>query len=333
MGDILYCTDNHLKRPVVMKLLKSSEEDRRLIDEQKALIQLRSKHVVELFDVVNVTVNNRNKAALVLEHIDGNDLKPDSYDEDEHYLRTLWQIACGLKDIHKSGVIHRDIKPNNIRQDANGVIKIFDFGLARSTNNAKTGIVIGTIGYMAPELWQRTTPIKFDQSIDVYAFGLTALHLLGVNVPAEFFYQPPMPIVSGWLDNRLIELPTKLTTMIEKCLSYNAENRPQIVEVEALLKRYLLENSHKALIVMNGSSYELSEQSPTATVRFGIVGSITIHYDGLDFKVTTFEDIVTINNQPVKNGQVLFGASVITIGNGNNRAFATFDISNPEVLS
>ena len=56
MGDIYACLDNHLNRKVVFKVLKPGQENRRLLDEQKALLQIRSKHVVQLFDIVEVEV-------------------------------------------------------------------------------------------------------------------------------------------------------------------------------------------------------------------------------------------------------------------------------------
>ncbi|UQQ18148.1 protein kinase [Salmonella sp. WGH-01] len=76
-------------------------------------------------------------------------------------LKKLWQIACGLSDIHSAKVIHRDIKPNNIRVDENKIVKILDFGLARTSGTeAFTHSVIGTLGYMAPELWKRKTLVS-----------------------------------------------------------------------------------------------------------------------------------------------------------------------------
>jgi serine/threonine protein kinase len=74
MGDVFECIDNHLDRKVVLKLLRSGEENRRLLDEQKALIKLRSKHVVQLHDIIKVN-KNPLQIGLILEHIEGHDLK------------------------------------------------------------------------------------------------------------------------------------------------------------------------------------------------------------------------------------------------------------------
>jgi serine/threonine protein kinase len=129
MGDIIQCHDMHLDRTVVLKTLQAGVDSRRLLDEQKALAKLRSKHVVQLFDFTEVSTGSGKVLALVLEHIEGNDLVVGSYTPNAAYLKVLWQISCGLSDIHAAGVIHRDIKPANIRLDREGVIKILDFGL------------------------------------------------------------------------------------------------------------------------------------------------------------------------------------------------------------
>lgn len=190
MGDILICKDNHLDRDVIVKLLKDGEEERRLLDEQKALLKLRSKHVVQLYDLIDITVSEKTKKGLVLEYINGVDLNYNPSESHPEKLKKLWQIACGLSDIHSAKVIHRDIKPNNIRVDENKIVKILDFGLARTSGTeAFTHSVIGTLGYMAPELWKRKN-ISFDQKIDVYAYGVLVLDLFGIEKPDELYEHP-----------------------------------------------------------------------------------------------------------------------------------------------
>lgn len=127
MGDIIECIDVRLDRKVIIKKLKDGEEERRIIDEQQALIHLRSKHVVQLFDVVSVNDGGGAKTGLVLEYIEGENLDWNGFVQDFNFIKTLWQIAFGLTEIHSAGIIHRDIKPNNIRVDTEGVVKIIDF--------------------------------------------------------------------------------------------------------------------------------------------------------------------------------------------------------------
>jgi len=191
MGEIIECIDLHLQRRVIIKRLQADIEARRLLDEQRALAKVRSKHVVQLYDIVELTDRRKTEKAIVLEFIEGNNLGINSFKPDRDYLKVLWQIAGGLKDIHAAGVIHRDIKPDNIRIDVEGVVKIIDFGLARSTVDAKTRSIIGTPIFMAPELWGDET-ISFNASIDVYAFGATSLALL-TSSPPEGAYQTASP--------------------------------------------------------------------------------------------------------------------------------------------
>ncbi|MCL9824594.1 serine/threonine-protein kinase [Ralstonia solanacearum] len=330
MGDIHFCVDKHLQRDVVLKIIKDGEEERRLLDEQRALIRLRSKHVVQLFDVISLE-DRGGKTALVLEFIPGKDLQIGQYVPGDEYMKILWQIACGLADIHTAGIIHRDIKPQNIRLDGNGVVKIIDFGLARRHgHDAHTKSIIGTLGFMAPELWGGST-ISFDAAIDVYAFGVTALALLNVPAPSEIFERPPQPVRAGALAALRGSLPDALVTIIEQCLSHKPSDRPTMRSVEEVLRLHLLYGKHRALMVMGGKAHELSASSKKVTLTYGVIGSIEIGYDGFRFSVLAFSGTVSINNEPVGVGSVMPECCVITFGGHPVRSFVTFDVSNPEV--
>ena len=333
MGDIYECTDNHLKRRVVLKMLKDGEENRRLLDEQKALIKMRSKHVVQLYDVISVREKSVTKTALVLEYIDGVDLKSGSVEPGKKHLNTLWQIASGLVDIHHEGVIHRDIKPNNIRVDADGVIKILDFGLARNTGTeAQTISIIGTPGYMAPELWGDTS-VSFDQAIDVYAFGLMALTLINAKIPDELCQRPPKPLPSGMLSGIFTSMPVDVVEVLESCLSNDPKHRPAMTVVESILRRHLLENRHRALLVLGSKTHEINAKKPSVNVRSGDLGAIDINYNGLVFTISSFTGNVFVNNMTINVGDELPRCCVITFGlRESARSFVTFDVSNPEVM-
>jgi len=333
MGDIIQCTDNHLNRPVVLKMLQDGEEDRRLLDEQKALIKVRSKHVVQLYDVIKVTTPSGAKTALVLEHINGSDLTPSSFSPNTAYLKTIWQISCGLVEIHSEGIIHRDIKPNNIRVNVDGVVKILDFGLARPKGlEARTVSIIGTPGYMAPELWGKST-ISFDQAIDVYAFGVTALALITENVPSELLQRPPASINNGVLPTLLAGVPHDVIEVIEKCLSYTSADRPCMTDVEETIRRHLLRGRHRALLILGSKTHEINTTSPQATVNVGTLGSMGIAYDGVYFTISSLSGQVSVNNKVQVIGGELPACCVMTFGTGRDRKFVTFDVSNPEVTA
>jgi len=332
MGEVIECMDIRLNRRVVIKKLRDEQEERRLVDEQRALIYLRSKHVVQLFDIVSIRDGWQNKTGLVLEYIDGETLDWDGFYPDECFLKTIWQIASGLTEIHSAGIIHRDIKPNNIKIDKEYIVKIIDFGLSRKEGNeAKTRNIIGTLEFMAPELWSTPT-ISFNNAIDVYAFGVTALALLGVTLPNALQQAPPRKISPGDVSGKLPNLPSKVATLIEKCVSYDPEDRPQMSEVRNELERHLLFDKHQALLIIGGEAHEINSTNRIASFRLGSSTSIEITYNGYVFKVSSISGRVDANNKPLFVGSTMPGCAVLTLNSENSRAFVTFDISSPEVI-
>lgn len=283
MGEVIECTDLHLKRKVIVKRLQVGVAERRLLDEQKALAKVRSKHVVQLYDIVDLNDRVRGEKAIVIEYIDGQNLQIASYKSDRQYLKILWQIACGLRDIHAAGVIHRDIKPQNIRLDTEGVVKIIDFGLARSKADAKTSGAIGTPAYMAPELWGHNT-VSFDQAIDVYAFGVTAMALLTSKLPNALATMPPGDVSLASASAILNGAPSDVIDAIHACLRRDSTKRPSMQDVQAILARQLLKDQHRALAVMNGQLHLLDQTNRTMNLKLGTVASISIVYDGFDFR-------------------------------------------------
>jgi serine/threonine-protein kinase len=176
-SDVSFCHDKHLQRRIAIKTIKEFSELERLKDEISALLQLRSKHVVQVYDIVKNPANT--SFGIVMEYIDGLDLfnTAEHTKSDTQLLKILWQIASGISDIHKAGLIHRDIKPNNMKLDSEGILKIFDFGLSRNEGiDAVTIGFKGTLGYSAPEQFLNTK-VEFTSAIDVYAFGATALSM------------------------------------------------------------------------------------------------------------------------------------------------------------
>lgn len=334
MGDVIQCRDTHLDRAVVIKSLQPGVETNRLLDEQRALSKLRSKHVVQLFDVVQLEQPSGASSGLVLEYIAGSDLRYAGLTVDHAYTRTLWQIASGLRDIHAAGVIHRDLKPNNIRVDLEGVVKIIDFGLARSTGlDDRTRSIIGTPIFMAPELWGETT-ISFSTSIDAYAFGVTALALVSTAVPAALQERPPQPVNRQDAAAILAGLPDYLIDLIVSCLAANPADRPTMAAVAAAMEKHLLYKRHRAIAVINSQPKTLDAASSSIAMKVGNDRAMTVRYDGHGFVVSEVTGPVYVNNAAAKAGNLIPGCCVITFGNvSGQRTFVTFDISNPEVIA
>ena len=100
-------------------------------------------------------------------------------------LNIAAQVATALECAHQGGVIHRDIKPQNIRITPEGVAKVMDFGIARATEGTRltqTGAFIGTPQYMAPEIWEGKPA---DRRSDVYSLGIVLYEMIVGKVPFE----------------------------------------------------------------------------------------------------------------------------------------------------
>jgi len=337
-GEVLICQDNILERKVAIKFIQDIKDKRRLLDEIKALQKIRSKHVVQIFDVLINTNNDNRRIGIVEEYVSGDDLtsfikgKTLSIDE---YLETLYQIASAISDIHDQGLIHRDIKPNNIKFDISKIIKIFDFGLARSSgeNDSTLGFV-GTREFAAPELYRAGT-VPFTSAVDTYAFGVTAWYLSGIQIPKALSEIPPNITNIPSFSSLPLKIPDPIIKLLDSTLIEYPSNRPLMSEIRDILKNHLLKDKHRALLTHGSNTYILKKTKPLVKLDVQNHGSIHVRYDGLNFLVDFVSGAVSINNQPARLYQILPKSCVITLGDssrGAKRMFVTFDISNPEVV-
>ena len=335
MSDAIVCTDTHLDRQVVIKSLKPGADSKRILDELAALQTIRSKHVVQIYDVIRDAKGG--VVAIVEEYIPGDDLTmvaaPKNADE---FLRLAYPLAEGIADIHAHNRVHRDIKRQNLKFDAENCLKIFDFGLARDTTaEASTMGEIGTPGYMAPELFAATKGAKvvFDTAIDTYAFGATLLAVALGNLPKEMKQIPPkLPCAEADFSKLAIGIPAELSSLLNRCLEKKPSDRPTMAEVANLVGRFLLQNKHRALLVSKAGTAVLDSSNPVVQLSVKGQGSLKISYTGFQFKVSDVTGNVSINNIPTNNGYILPGSCVIVLGaTAPLRTFVTVDVSHPEV--
>jgi serine/threonine protein kinase len=337
-GEVLICQDNILERKVAIKFIQDIKDKRRLLDEIKALQKIRSKHVVQIFDVIINTDNDNRRIGIIQEYVSGDDLtsfaKGGILSIDE-YLKTLYQIASGISDIHEQGLIHRDIKPNNIKFDQSKIIKIFDFGLARfSGDNDSTLGFVGTREFAAPELY-RTGTVPFTSAVDTYAFGVTAWYLSGIPIPKVLSEIPPNITNIPSFSSLPLNIPDQIIKLLDNTLIEDSSNRPSMSDIRDILKNHLLKDKHRALFVYANKIYTLESSRRFVKLDVQNHGSIHIRYDGLNFLVDFIRGAVFINNQPALLHQIIPKSCVITLGDSSRRAkrmFVTFDISNPEVV-
>lgn len=337
IGKIVVYRDNDLDRKVVVKFLQAGGDHRRLLDELNALQRVRSKHVVEIYDVDHFEPGGR--MGIMEEYIDGRSLedKLGTVKADQAFLRLMYQAACGVADIHAVGVVHRDIKPSNMLVDGEGILKIIDFNLSRDDGDAQTVGFVGTHGYGAPELYS-DGDVAFDKSIDVYALGVTAWALLvGDRLHPDLRSEPPRPdrwkadtggFASQSLDGDLAEL-------LDAAIVKPPRTRPSAAALRSRLSRHLLRNRHRALFIGAASPFELSAKQPRVRLS-DPRGEVVISYDGLDFRAIDVQREVWVNNIQLEPGARLPDCCVIALGGPTRKAvdrqFITMDVSHPEVV-
>lgn len=337
MSNAVLCQDEHLERHVVVKTLAPGTDSRRILDELAALQTIRSKHVVQVYDVICNASGNVD--AIVEEYLPGDDLTAVSAPTNAtEFLRLVYQVAEGIADVHAHEIVHRDIKRQNMKYDDEGCLKIFDFGLARGTSvDASTIGIIGTPGYLAPELFQTTVSgrVSFTTAVDTYAFGATALALAIGGLPPDLCAMPPkLPCIDANFANLPLELPAEIADVMNRCLAPEPSQRPDMVVVSRLIGLHLLRDRHRALLVSKQRTYVLDKDNLGVQLSVSGQGSLKISYDGLRFIVGDVNGNVAINNMAVSDGDALPDSCVIVLGSPElmwRRTMVTVDVSHPEV--
>jgi eukaryotic-like serine/threonine-protein kinase len=178
MGDVWRADDLILETPVALKLMRSANEsDRiRILQEVRLARQITHPAVCRVFDVGEAG----ETIFFSMEFVEGEDLaallKRTGRLTSERVVEIAHQLCDGLAAAHAQGVLHRDLKPANVLIDQDGRVRITDFGIAITTSDAGPQVMIGTLGYMAPE--QLTTSAAVSERTDVYALGVILYELV-----------------------------------------------------------------------------------------------------------------------------------------------------------
>ena len=235
MGVVYKATDTKLDRTVALKflpphLLCDADARARFEHEAKAASALNHPNIATIHEIDEV----EGQCFIAMEYLEGGSLKarmekPLSIAET---LNLAIQIGEGLDAAHQSGVVHRDMKPDNIMLTRRGTAKIMDFGLAKLrgvTRLTKTGTTLGTLRYMSPEQIQGK---EVDRRSDIFSFGVVLYEMVTGNLPfkgeyeAAVFYsilnETPDPLARYRAD-----VPEGIQRIVDKALAKDISERYQ----------------------------------------------------------------------------------------------------------
>src|SRR5881296_3678705 len=188
MGAVWRAYDSVIRRFVALKLLsragRSVDARDRFLREARAAGALQHPNIVTIYDLGE----SEGQLFIAMELVDGRDLSSlIAFNEPlalERKLDIVIEVLQGLAYAHERGVIHRDVKPSNVRIASDGSVKIMDFGIARlqSADVTGSGAIVGTPTYMAPE---QITNGAITPATDLFAVGCLLYELLSFRKPFE----------------------------------------------------------------------------------------------------------------------------------------------------
>ncbi|MCP4752322.1 MAG: protein kinase, partial [Proteobacteria bacterium] len=256
MGAVYLAEDQKLHRKVALKILTGDVFDdanrlERFYREAKVVAQVSNAYVMSLFDIGKATDEKSGQEVdyLVMEYTDGPSLA--DYIKDERpelpkVIRLAEKIATGLAAAHKLGIVHRDIKPDNILVDESGDPKILDFGLAKpidpmqfgkkgdstdtmSQELTKVGKIMGTVSYMSPE---QVRGEAVDTRSDIFSFGILLYRMVTGDLPfaGPTQVETMAKILESNFDPPSVKndaIPPELERIIVKCLQKDPDERYQ----------------------------------------------------------------------------------------------------------
>jgi TolB-like protein/Tfp pilus assembly protein PilF len=250
MGVVYKAEDTKLHRPVALKVLPrqalvTDEDKTRFAREAQAAASLSHPNVAMIFefDEVDDPVTGGKLAFIAMEYVDGETVKQKikpvgAIHESPLPLDELLKIAIataeGLAEAHGKGIVHRDIKSENVMISRSGVVKIMDFGLAEIAGRSrvtKEGMTVGTVAYMSPE---QALGEKLDQRTDIWSLGVVMYEMITGRLPFTGDYEQavvyrilneePEPITS-----LRSNVPMELERIIKKAMQKERSERFQSV--------------------------------------------------------------------------------------------------------
>ncbi|WP_232247949.1 Stk1 family PASTA domain-containing Ser/Thr kinase [Kitasatospora azatica] len=252
MATVYRGTDTRLDRVLALKVMHpglagDAEFTERFIREAKAVARLSHPNVVNVFD----QGAHDGVVFLAMEYVPGRTLRDLLSDRGALSARAaldvLEPVLAALGTAHRAGLVHRDVKPENVLITDGGLVKVADFGLVRQltgasvTDTTTPGVIMGTVSYLAPE--QIQSQGGTDQRVDVYAAGIMLYELLTGSKP--YLGENPMQVIYRHLHEDVPApslvvpaLPAELDAIVAAATARDPQARPwDAVELLAALQR------------------------------------------------------------------------------------------------
>ena len=285
MGEVYLADDTKLHRKVALKLLPPQftvdiDRVRRFEQESRAASALNHPNIVTIYEIGD----SGTTRFIATEFIDGVTLRERLTAGDmtlHELLDVAAQVAAALAAAHEAGIVHRDIKPDNIMLRHDGFVKVLDFGLAKLTTssseianapfNTTPGILIGTAQYMSPE---QARGEDMDYRTDIWSLGVVLYEMLTNRLPFEgetrshsivaIIEHDPPPL------SRYVEVPAELELIVTKTLSKRRDDRYQsatelATELKTLMQELEVE-AHLERIKHPNDNAKLTRTSPATTL-------------------------------------------------------------------
>ena len=288
MADVFLAIDTILNRHVAIKILRSDQSTDaisilRFEREAQAATTLAHPNIVEIYDVGEY----KNRHYIVMEYVAGKTLKKVIRDRapllNLEAVDTMKQLTSAVAEAHKRGIIHRDIKPQNVIVKSDGSLKILDFGIATAKGSAQltqANNVMGSVHYLAPEL-AKGEPAS-PQS-DIYALGIVFYEMLTGDVPfkadqavqiALQHMREPMPSVRKANPN----VPQSVENIIIRATAKNPRLRYQSCDemLKDLEKCMLPEHQNDKPLSLNDPIDKTSTKQKKEDTKVGVTRSTSL---------------------------------------------------------
>lgn len=235
MSHVYKARDTLINRVVVVKLLTDSgmhDEDtkKRFLREAQMAGSISHENIIRVYDFGEI----EGRPYMVMEYLQGSDVRH-AINQGQimsvlEKLKILVQLARAMEHIQNLGIIHRDLKPDNVFLSETGIVKLMDFGIAKTKDLSitRTGYTLGTPYYMSPE---QVTSKDVNAKADIYAYGIVMYELFTGSKPfqAQNVHEVFFKILNEPLDPApLVELkiPTPIVELVKKCTAKDQNERP-----------------------------------------------------------------------------------------------------------